>query len=198
MAIEPMELFYSYAHEDEALRNELEKHLKLLQRQGYLTQWHDRQIPPGNVRAEEIDTHLKAARIILLLVSPDFIASDYCYGVEMQEALKRHIANEARVIPIILRNCDWESAPFGELQALPNDANPVKKWPDQDDAFTDIAKGIRNVIGSLAEKTTIGTPQATDTGKKKAKTREGVEGRRMALTPTSISTSIINKAVKEY
>ncbi|GHO91007.1 hypothetical protein KSF_010550 [Reticulibacter mediterranei] len=198
MATEPMKLFYSYAHEDEALRNELEKHLKLLQRQGYITQWHDRQIPPGNLWAEEIDAHLKVARIILLLVSPDFIASDYCYGIEMQEALKRHVANEARVIPIIVRSCDWESAPFGKLQALPKDAKPVKKWSDQDEAFTDIAKGLRKVVGDLAGKPTIETNQTTDTKKKKAKTGAGVEGKRMALTPTTISAPIVKKAVERY
>src|SRR5581483_3544212 len=101
--IEPLELFYSYAHEDEALRNELEKHLKLLHRQGYLTQWHDRQILPGNVRAEEIDAHLTTARIIVVLVSPDFMASDYCYGIEMQQAMSRHKAGDATVIPVMLR-----------------------------------------------------------------------------------------------
>jgi len=82
----PLEVFYSYAHEDETLRDELEKHLKLLQRQGLISNWHDRRIEPGRDWAAEIDSHSRSADIVLLLVSADFISSDYCYGVEMMEA----------------------------------------------------------------------------------------------------------------
>src|SRR5215469_15540837 len=90
-------LFYSYAHEDEALRDQLEKHLVQLQRQGLIATWHDRKIPPGGVRADEIDANLEAAAIILLLLSPDFLASTYCYEIEMKRALERHQRGEARV-----------------------------------------------------------------------------------------------------
>jgi TIR domain len=196
MANDPLELFYSYATEDEALRKQLETHLSLLNRQGYISQWHKREILPGSLWEKEINAHLASARIILLLISPDFIASDYCYGVEMQEALKRHFANEARVIPILLRQCDWETAPFGGIQALPTNAKPVRTWSDKDAAFTDIAKGIRKVIEDLTGKITIDPSQTMR--KKQAKNGEGVEGKRMALTPTSINASIVNKAVKEY
>src|SRR2546421_9745171 len=102
----PVIVFYSYAHEDESLRNELEKHLSLLQRRGIITTWHDRKIVPGTDWAYAIDSHLNEATIILLLVSPDFMASDYCYSIEMDRALKRHQAGKARVIPIILRSVD--------------------------------------------------------------------------------------------
>ena len=103
----PLLLFYSYAHEDELLREQLEKHLSLLKRQGFISGWHDREILPGATWAQEIDVHLESASIVLLLVSPDFLASDYCYEVEMQRALERHRCGETRVIPIILRPCDW-------------------------------------------------------------------------------------------
>ena len=115
---EALELFYSYAREDEALRKKLETHLTTLRREGLINQWHDRDIIAGSPWAEEIDAHLKKARIILLLVSPDFIASDYCYSVEMQEAIKRQVTGETRVIPIILRPCVWKNTLFGKLQAL--------------------------------------------------------------------------------
>src|SRR4051795_7874378 len=95
-------LFFSYSHEDEDLRDELEKHLATLQRQGLISSWHDRRITVGTDIGEAIDGHLDAADIILLLVSPDFIASDYCYEREMQRALQRHNNGAARVIPVIL------------------------------------------------------------------------------------------------
>src|SRR5882762_11279876 len=100
--LEPVSLFLSYAHEDEALRNELEKHLSLLQRQGVITTWHDRQIVPGTEWAQAINTHLEEASIILLLISPSFLASDYCYGVEMKRALERHDQGLACVVPLLL------------------------------------------------------------------------------------------------
>src|SRR5947209_3541721 len=111
----PVEVFCSYAHEDEALHRELEKHLSLLRRQGLISEWHDRQILAGDEWAADIDQHLETASIILLLISPDFFASDYCYGVELQRALERHQANEARVIPILLRPVSWEGTPFSKL-----------------------------------------------------------------------------------
>src|SRR5579859_1437165 len=108
----PVEVFYSYAHEDEVLRNELEKHLSILQRLGLISSWHDRQIVAGTDWAKAIDTHLETASLILLLVSSDFLVSDYCYGVEMKRALERHQMKEARVIPILLRPVEWKGAPF--------------------------------------------------------------------------------------
>src|SRR5690242_9935490 len=104
----PPEVFYSYAHKDEALREELETHLSMLRRQGHISGWYDRNIDAGIEWAQEIDEHLNTAQIILLLISADFLASDYCYSVEMQCALQRHEAREARVIPIILRPVSWE------------------------------------------------------------------------------------------
>lgn len=149
----PATLFYSYAHEDEELRDQLDKHLSLLQRQGYLSTWHDRAIRPGDNWANKIDAHLESAQIILLLISADFLASDYCYSVEMQRAFERHSISEACVIPIILRPVDWQHDPnLSSLQALPTDGKPVTTWPfppRYDAAFEDIAKGIRKVVEDL-------------------------------------------------
>jgi len=143
------EVFYCYAHEDEELRNELEKHLSSLQRQKLITTWHDRRIIPGTEWAGIIDMHLNTASIILLLISPDFLASDYCYDVEMKRALERHRLGEARVIPIMLRPVDWKGTPFERLLALPTDARPVTTWSNQDEAFLDVTRGIRVVIEDL-------------------------------------------------
>jgi tetratricopeptide (TPR) repeat protein len=141
-----VEVFYSYAHKDEELRNKLAEHLGSLRRQGYITQWHDRLIQPGTDWAQEIDTHLSTASIILLLISPSFLASDYCYGLELQRALERQAHNEARVIPIILRPVDWKGAPFEKLQALPTDAKPLTTWRNRDQAFLEVTRGLRKVI----------------------------------------------------
>jgi len=142
---EPLRVFISYSHKDETLRTELETHLKLLQRQGLISVWTDRKIAAGEEWKGKIDDNLESARIILLLVSADFIASDYCYDLEMTRALARHNANEARVIPVILRAVDWHPAPFAKLQSLPKDGQPVTLWPDRDSAWLDVEKGIRKV-----------------------------------------------------
>jgi hypothetical protein len=145
----PIAVFFSYAHRDEALRNKLADHLRLLERQGIITGWHDRRITGGTEWAGAIDDHLRTAQIILLLISASFLASDYCYDVELRLAIERHEAGEARVIPVIVRPVDWHSAPFGKLQALPKDGLAVTSWPNPDDAFADIARGIRSVAEEL-------------------------------------------------
>jgi HEAT repeat protein len=147
---ENIEVFLSYAHEDEELRKKLETHLSLLIRQGTISPWHDRDIKAGSEWKRDIDAHLDGAQIILLLVSPDFIASDYCYSTEMTRAMERHESGEARVIPIILRPVDWQRAPFGKLQALPRDAKPVTDWSSQDQAFYDVVQGIRGFVETFA------------------------------------------------
>ncbi len=146
-----IEVFFSYAHEDEKLRDKLEKHLSILKRQGVITGWHDRRIGAGKEWAGEIDQHLNTAHIILLLISSNFLASDYCYDIELERAMKRHHAGEARVIPIILSSVDWEGAPFSKLQALPRDGRPVTKWRSHDDALKDVAQGIRAAVKELKQ-----------------------------------------------
>ncbi|SRR6266436_2206735 len=94
----------------------------------------------------EINIHLNSAQIILLLVSPDFLASEYCYGDEVERAMKRHEAGEAIVIPIILRPVEWEDTPFSKLQPLPTDGRPATRWRNLDEAFLDIERGIRKAI----------------------------------------------------
>lgn len=141
-----IKLFISYAHRDEDFRLELNDHLSNMQRQGLIAAWHDRQIAPGQEWADQIDLALNEARIILLLISARFMASDYCYAKEMTRAIERHDAGEAVVIPIILSACDWQGAPFSRLQALPKDARPIKNWNDRDEAWLDVAQGLRRVI----------------------------------------------------
>ena len=142
-------LFYSYSHKDENLRNELETHLKLLQRRGLVDVWHDRRIDAGDDWKKKIDENLERANIVLLLVSPDFIASDYCYVNEMTRALERQRNGEAEVIPVIIRDVDLEGAPFTGLQYLPKDGRPVSKWEDKDSAWRNVSEGIKRVAEQM-------------------------------------------------
>ncbi|WP_437873036.1 TIR domain-containing protein [Sorangium sp. So ce363] len=145
-------LFFSYSHEDEPLRDELENHLALLKREGLLESWHDRRIIGGEAWAGQIDEHLDEADVILLLVSANFLDSDYCFNNEMKRALARHDAGKASVIPVILRPTDWQSASFARFQVLPRDARPVTSWPDRHEAWTDVARGIRRAVEALRGK----------------------------------------------
>lgn len=147
----PLSIFISYAHEDELMCEQLETHLSLLRRQGWIADWHDRQILAGQEWARAIDQHLETASIILLLISPDFLASDYCYDIEMRRALERHARSEAHVIPIILRPVDWTNAPFAALQCFPHDGRAVSQWSDPDLAFREITRGIRHAVEQLCE-----------------------------------------------
>ncbi|GHO82976.1 FxSxx-COOH system tetratricopeptide repeat protein [Dictyobacter formicarum] len=143
-------VFLSYAHEDEPLRDELMKHLSSLERQGLISTWFDRKVVPGTDWARTIDERLNRASIILLLVSSDFLASDYCYQVEMKRALARNQAGQARVIPVILRPADWKGALFSHLQVLPTDAKAITTWSNRDEAFVDVVTGIRRAIEDLS------------------------------------------------
>ena len=144
-------VFFSYSHDDEELRNELEKHLSQLKHEKLITSWHDRRIVPGSEFVDAIDENLERADIVLLLVSSSFLASKYCYDIEMKRALERHKEGSARVVPVILRNCEWQAAPFGKLSALPTDGKPVVRWRDRDDAFAEIATSIRRLVDDLQD-----------------------------------------------
>ena len=142
-------IFFSYSHADEALRDQLEIHLSALKRQGIISTWHDRRILAGSSVDETIDQNLESADLILLLISPDFIASDYCYEREMRRAMQRHFAGSARVIPVILRPCDWQDLQFGKLLATPRDGRAITKWPNADEAFLDVVKSIKAALSEL-------------------------------------------------
>lgn len=142
-------VFFSYSHADEALRDQLEMHLSLLRRQGHVDAWHDRRILAGDELDPAIKDSLESADVILLLISANFIGSDYCYSKEMHRAIERHNAGEAHVIPVILRSCDWHSAPFGMLMATPRDGKAITTWPNIDEAFTDVVRQVRIAVEAM-------------------------------------------------
>ena len=152
-------VFFSYSHVDEGLRDQLEKQLAVLRRQGVIETWHDRRIGAGLELDREVAAHIEKADLILLLVSSDFLDSDYCYEREMARALERHECGDAVVIPVILRACDWHSAPFGHLMATPTDGKPITQWPDRDEALLEVAKAVRAAIERLKPKVMAAEPQ---------------------------------------
>ena len=151
-ARQEIKLFYCYARKDKPLRDELEIHLSWLKRRYQLTNWHDREILPGEEWEQAIDENFNTAHLILLLISPDFMASDYCFGKEMRRALERHKGGTCRVIPIILRPTYWEDAPFCSIQLLPTNAKPITSWPNPDEAFQDVVTEISRTIKDLLKK----------------------------------------------
>jgi len=139
-------VFISYSHKDEAHREDLEEHLTMLKREGIIEVWHDRKITAGSEWKNAIDENLDSAQITIFLISPSFLASDYCHDIELKRALERHESGLTKIISIIVRACNWQSAGFSKFQALPKDAKPVTLWTDRDSAWLDAVLGLKNNI----------------------------------------------------
>lgn len=148
-ALRPCLVFISYSHKDDELREKLVTALIQLKREGLVESWDDRETTAGKEWAGKIDERLDAADVVICLVSPDFLGSDYCYDIELRRALERHDKREVRVVPIILRPCDWKNSPLGRLKALPKDGKPVVDWRSADDFFLDVAQGLRAIAQEL-------------------------------------------------
>ncbi|BAZ28702.1 TIR protein [Cylindrospermum sp. NIES-4074] len=145
---ESIEVFFSYSREDEELRKKLTAHLSALKREKVITAWHDLEISAGTERDEEIEKRLNSARVILLLISADFINSEDNWQRDVKRAMERHKAGEARVIPVLVRECDWEGTPFSKLEPLPSNGKAIGR-PDNDEAFTEVNR-IRNYYLNLS------------------------------------------------
>ena len=154
----PLKVFLSYSHRDEGLCERFLVHLSQLKRDGLIEPWNDRRITAGSEWAGVIDEHLNSAHVIILLVSADFLASDYCNDIEMTRALERSQKGEARVVSVILEPCDWETSRFARLQALPKGGKPVVDWKTEDHGFLDAVKGLRLLIIELCGSEPVQTP----------------------------------------
>jgi hypothetical protein len=147
-----LEVFYSYAEEDEKLAKELQKQLTILKRLSIINEWHPGKVVPNEEPGEQVMKHLNTARIILLLISPDFMYSEQHGNVEVKLAMERSKAG-AVVIPVNLRRIDyWEATPFGKLLTIPRNGTPVTEWGNRDAAFAEVAKEIRRAVESLRKK----------------------------------------------
>ena len=150
-----MKVFVSYSHKDEAALERLRTHLATLRRDGRIDEWFDREILAGGEIDAEIAERLESSGLFLLLVSPDFLASDYCMEREMERALERHRSGAARVVPIVIEPCDWTSTPLRDLKALPQNGKPISEWTNENNAFLDIVQELRRVLDAE------GMPHAT-------------------------------------
>jgi hypothetical protein len=147
-----MRLFYSYSSKDEAFRVQLEAHLSLLKREGFLETWSFRDIDAGDDWVTRINDQLARADVVLLLISANFLASSYCMDVEMRRSVQRADAGETILIPIVIKPCDWKSAPFARFQVLPEGAKPISLWRPRDLAWASVTSDIRAAIARHANK----------------------------------------------
>lgn len=170
-----LRVFISYSHKDESVKQELDTHFAMLKRTS-IDVWHDRRIEAGDNIDHAIDENLLNSDIIILLVSKDFIASKYCFDIEMAKALELHHSGSARVFPVIVGVCDWHDTPFGKLNALPRDGKPIDKFPDRNDGFMQVVKAVKDFAKkkvSIATNPTLQMTQPTKTQVKAAFPRTG-------------------------
>jgi hypothetical protein len=168
----PTNAFISYSHADEKYLERLHKHLAMLQRDGSLDAWSDHKILPGEKFNEKINSSLENSGIFLALLSPDYLASAYCYELEFKQALRMAKAGKIRIIPIILEPCEWKASPFGEIMALPKDGRAISEWTNQNNAFLDVVSGLRRVLEA---------PNVVTTSEMKTNEVQAVSGRRVRL-----------------
>lgn len=146
-----VKVFVSYSHIDEKHRKELEVHLASLQRRGIVSIWCDRRIIVGEDINNEVDENINDSKIILLMISPHFIASNYCYETEMSIALKRNSEGSAVVIPVIVEPCHWHDLPFGGLKATPTDGKPISMWTNINQALMIVTQDIEAVASNYVD-----------------------------------------------
>jgi hypothetical protein len=147
-----LKVFLSYSHKDEDMKNQLDTFLTNLKRSSSIEVWQDRELLGGAEWDRTIKNELDTSDIILLLISADFNASNYIWEKELTTAMERHEKGEARVIPVILRNCEWQDLPYAKLQALPTNGVPISGFVDKDTAYTEVAKGVRKAVEFMLAK----------------------------------------------
>lgn len=146
-----MRAFISYSHKDSGALERLHTHLAILKREGKITEWFDREILAGSDIDKDVEAALTGSDLFLALVSPDFLASHYCYEREMTEAIRRHDAGTMRVVPIILEPCEWKSTPLRKLKAVPRDGTPVSEWTNANSAFLDVVTELRRIAEAAVQ-----------------------------------------------
>jgi hypothetical protein len=148
-----IEVYISYAPEDKEIRNQLWDHLDVMDYPGLEIIWKDGKIGAGQAQKPAIEERLMNAQVILLLVSVNYLkAIKNRLKIEMIRAVQREHQQKARVIPIIVRSCEWKDAPFGRLTALPLSEIPIVLAPDRDEILLEVARDIKTAIEEWAEK----------------------------------------------
>lgn len=165
---EPLKVYISYSHRDTKLVEQILASILPLQRDGFIRIWYDRHLPAGTNWQDTINRNLESADIILLMVSPNYLASDFCYNLEMPKAMERVSRGEVYVIPIILSKCHWYEAPFNRLVALPTNAKPITQWRKREDAVISVTEGIRQTVNEIVNRL---SSDAIDDGEQMAATK---------------------------
>lgn len=147
----PVKVFISYAHKDEQYKEELTKRLKPYESRNIIEAWDDRKMLPGQDWHTEINNRLQWANVILYLVSPDFMASDYINDVELAKAMERHHTGEQRLVPIIIRPSDLSILDISKFQAVPKNAKPVTTFNNQDEAWLDVITALSKLFSAIKE-----------------------------------------------
>lgn len=160
MDCDPVKLFISYSHKDEALRDEFKAHLSPLMREKLIDVWHDRKIGAGATWESEISARLSEAEVVIFLLSPDFFASEYCYGQELSKALEFHAEGRCLVVPIVIRPVEWGQSKLAAIQALPRDARPITVGDNRDLAWLNVISGLRDVCARAIEKRDVPSEKA--------------------------------------
>jgi hypothetical protein len=166
-------VFISYSHRDEKALDSLHKHLIMLRRDGLIETWYDREILAGGDIDGEVQVNLADSDLFLAIVSPDFLASDYCYKREMEVAIKRHNEGTLRVVPIILEPCDWQSSPLKHQKAVPKNGQPISLWPNENSAYLDVAKELRRLVQHTASPSRAAAENTATSPAPASKTRSG-------------------------
>ena len=151
----PIKVYYLTSDLDEELCHKLMQHLKIFERTNRMTGWHPGELLPGDTSTTGRTLHLEEAQLILLLISPDFIASDEIYTHDMQIALEHHASGKAYAVPILLRPGSYKDAPFAHLKVLPDNAVALSIWSNEDTAYANIANGIDRILECLEHKQPI-------------------------------------------
>ena len=145
----PLKLFLSYAHEDRDIVAELRKHLAPLRYEQIVTDWYDLELMPGHDWDQDIISQLESSDLVLVVISADFVASNYAYGRELNLSLDLHDQDRVRLLPVIARNCKWQNLPFARLQVLPEGAVAISSWQNRDDAFVSVVLGVERVAREI-------------------------------------------------
>ena len=143
-----VQIFVSYSHVDSAIRDKLEVHLAALKRDGVVT-WYDGDMQAGDALDSEISRALRQSHLFVALLSPDYLASNYCWKLEYQRAMGRRARGALRVAAVVVRPCDWKATTAARFKLLPTDGKPVSRWRSQDQALLDVTQGIRRVVQAI-------------------------------------------------
>jgi hypothetical protein len=186
-------IFVSYSHKDESHKDDLDEQLAMLKRNKVISVWHDRKILPAEDWKDQIDNNLESADIIIFLVSPSFLASEYCYDVEVKRAMERKAEGSAEIISIIVRSCDWTSSPFSKFQAVPKDARAITTWGDKDAAWLNVVNGIKDHITKFPVEEVV-EPVKFDVNdvKPTSKTLEWLDDTEISLTHRKVNKVLLS------